>query len=93
MKIEELNEDIESVDELENVLCDALDNYLVALWDEEGMTREPDEEDAWDYMKFWTNKAQKLIDAEFKELYAIAKKYDPDNCEDYDISSYMYREG
>lgn len=95
IQITELNEEIDNIDELESCLCDYLDNWLRDIFDEEGMTRKPTEEDSYvesDNFRFYTDTAQKLIDAKFKELHQIAKKYDPENADDYNISSYMYRE-
>ncbi len=92
MYIQEINEEIEDIDYLEGELTAHLDGYLELLAEEEGMTREPVEDDMCDERCdfVWTPKAQKLIDAKFRELYAIAEKYDPDN--EYDITSYMYYE-
>lgn len=96
IQITELNEEIENIDKLECLLCEQLDQFLSDIWTEEGMTREPEEGDIFDgdpeKFRFYTPKAQKLIDEKFKELYAISKKYDPDR-DNYDISSYMYQEG
>lgn len=82
MHIQEINEncDLESTD-LEDRLCEILDDFCESLSKEEGMVR-PTEEDDYlgDYERtdipfMWTDKAARLIDEEINRVHLIASKY------------------
>lgn len=86
IRIEELDIELDNIDELESILCDELNGWLEVLWGEEDMYTESAG------FRFYTQKAKKLIYAKFSELHQLVIKYDPENADDYNIISYMYRE-
>lgn len=95
MWIEEINEkcDLE-MNDLEDRLCEMLDDYCQMLEEQEGMTINLEQadklginyEEHWAYV--WSDKAQKLILAEEKRLYTIGSKYQ----QDITIESQYYKE-
>lgn len=94
MRIEEYETDVEDASELEELLCEQLDEYLQDLEKEDGMTRRVDEDDIIDdpdKVKFmWTHKAMNLIESEITNLSIIAYKYYPEG--DIEIKSIYCQE-
>lgn len=94
MIVEELeNTEVDSEDEMSELLSEQFTSFLENIWDTEGMTREPEETDGGDIPeggRLYTDKAMPIIKAEEKRLWNIGQKYFPGG--DTPVESYMYQE-
>lgn len=94
MIVSELNnEEVETADDISELLSEELNTFCEHLWDQEGMTRLVDENDSVDPDntqdgKLWTLSACVLIEAEEKRLHDIGQKYFPG--EDTPVECGMY---
>ena len=87
------NEDFLTADDIAEALSEQFEAFVEPLWDEDGMTREPNEDDSSgvpEGARIYTPIACKMIKAERDRLHAIGQKYFPN--EDTPIESSYYQE-